>query len=411
MYVVGRVVRENIRASLSGRQIRQFNFIADGGVDMVNSERLIAEFARQAGIASPSFREGEISRYLVERFEGLGMTVVMDDAGPKVGSESGNLIATLPARGKVCEPLLLSAHMDTVVPADGVEPVLCDGVFTSAGDTILGADDKAGLAEIIEALEVIIEQDIPHGLIEVVITICEEKGLLGAKYLDYSKVVSKRGLALDTSGTDRVINTAPAANKMRIVLTGRESHAGIEPENGVSAIVAAAKGIAAMRLGRIDHETTANIGTIHGGQATNIIPRQVVLEGEARSHDPAKLQAQTEHMLACLKQATDATQQIVQGDLVTVSIETEVLSDYPHMAVAREAGILQLIEQAAERLDRTIELRDGGGGSDANIFNGHGIETVIIGTGMTDVHTIDESVRVTDMVRVAELLVEVIRLA
>jgi tripeptide aminopeptidase len=378
---------------------------------MIKSSRLADEFARQACIASPSFREGEISRYLVERFERLGMTVVMDDAGPKVGSESGNLIATLAANGKDCEPLLLSAHMDTVVPADGVQAVLKDGVFTSAGDTILGADDKAGLAEIIEALEVVREQNIPHGLIEVVITICEEKGLLGAKYLDYSKVVSKRGLALDTSGTDRVINTAPAANKMRIVLTGRESHAGIAPENGVSAIVAAARGIAAMRLGRVDHETTANIGTIQGGQATNIIPRQVILEGEARSHDPVKLQAQTDHMIACLTDAARACGTTINGETVAVTIETEVLSDYPHMAVAEGAGILQLVEKAANRLDRTIELRNGGGGSDANIFNGHGIETVIIGTGMTDVHTIHESVRVADMVRVAELLVEVIRLA
>jgi tripeptide aminopeptidase len=352
-----------------------------------------------------------MSRYLVERFERLGMTVVMDDAGPKVGSESGNLIATLPANGKDCEPLLLSAHMDTVVPADGVQAVLNDGVFTSAGDTILGADDKAGLAEIIEALEVVGEQNIPHGLIEVVITICEEKGLLGAKHLDYSKVVSKRGLALDTSGTDRVINTAPAANKMRMVLTGRESHAGISPENGVSAIVAAARGVAAMRLGRVDHETTANIGTIQGGQATNIIPRQVILEGEARSHDPVKLQAQTDHMIACLTEAAIACGTTINGETVAVTVETEVLSDYPHMAVAAGAGILQLVEKAANRLDRSIELRNGGGGSDANIFNGHGIETVIIGTGMTDVHTIHESVRVADMVRVAELLVEVIRLA
>jgi tripeptide aminopeptidase len=378
---------------------------------MVKSTRLADEFARQAGIASPSFREGEISRYLIERFERLGMTVVMDDAGPKVGSECGNLIATLAASGKDCEPLLLSAHMDTVVPADGVQPVLKDGVFTSAGDTILGADDKAGLAEIIEALEVVREQNIPHGLIEVVITICEEKGLLGAKHLDYSKVVSRRGLALDTSGTDRVINTAPAANKMRIVLTGRESHAGIAPENGVSAIVAAARGIAAMRLGRVDRQTTANIGTIQGGQATNIIPRQVILEGEARSHDPVKLQAQTEHMIACLTDAARSSGQVINGESVSVTIETEVLSDYPCMAVAPGAGILQLVEKAAQHLDRTIELRDGGGGSDANIFNGHGIETVIIGTGMTDVHTINESVRVADMVRVAELLVEIIRLA
>jgi tripeptide aminopeptidase len=378
---------------------------------MVNSVRLTEEFARQAAIASPSFREGAISRYLTERLRQLGMTVVMDDAGAKIGSESGNLIATLPANGRECSPLMLSAHMDTVVPADGVRPVLKDGVFTSAGDTILGADDKAGLAEIIEALEVVREQGIAHGVIELVIPVCEERGLLGAKHLDYGKVTARRGLALDTSGTDRVINTAPAADKMRFVLTGRESHAGIAPEKGVSAIVAAARAIANMRLGRIDHESTANIGVIHGGQATNIIPRQVVLEGEARSHDPAKLASQTAHMVACLVEAARNAEQVIDGERVPVVLEQEVMSDYPRMAVAPDAGILQLVWRAADRLGRTIELCDGGGGSDANIFNEHGIETVILGTGMTDVHTIDESVRVADMVRVAELLVEVIRLA
>ncbi|MGE4492098.1 MAG: M20/M25/M40 family metallo-hydrolase [Syntrophotalea sp.] len=378
---------------------------------MVNVERLKKEFARQAGIASPSFREGEISRYLVERFRSLGMSVVMDDAGSAIGSESGNIIARLPASGKDCEPLLLSAHMDTVVPADGVRPVLVDGIFRSAGDTVLGADDKAGLAEIVEALEIVKEQGVPHGIIEVVVTVCEEKGLLGAKHLDYSKVVSRRGLALDTSGTDRVINTAPAANKMRFVITGRESHAGIDPEKGVSAIVAAATGIAAMRLGRIDYETTANIGTIQGGSATNIIPRQVVLEGEARSHDPAKLQTQTEHMLACLRDAAQASARSIGGEQVSVSVETQVVSDYPCMAVSPDADILQLVERAARQLDRVVALCDGGGGSDANIFNAHGIETVIIGTGMTDVHTVAESVHVADMVRVTELLVEIIRLA
>lgn len=378
---------------------------------MVNSARLAEEFARQAAIASPSFKEGAISRYLTERLRQLGMTVVMDDAGPKVGSESGNLIATLPANGRDCPPLMLSAHMDTVVPADGVQPVLKNGVFTSAGHTILGADDKAGLAEIIEALEVVREQGIAHGVIEVVIPICEEQGLLGAKHLDYGKVTARRGLALDTSGTDRVINTAPAADKMRFVLTGRESHAGIAPEKGVSAIVAAARAIANMRLGRIDHETTANIGVIHGGQATNIIPRQVVLEGEARSHDADKLARQTEHMVACLVEAAREAEQVIDGEQVPVVLEQQVISDYPRMAVAPEAGILQLVQQAGERLGRPIELRDGGGGSDANIFNEHGIETVILGTGMNDVHTVDESVRVSDMVRVAELLVEVIRLA
>ena len=378
---------------------------------MIDPERIADEFSRLAAIASPAFHEGNISRYLVERLERLGASVYLDDAGEKIGSESGNLIATFPACGKSGETLLLSVHMDTVGPAEGVRPVLANGIFTSAGDTILGADDKAGIAEIIEALEVVRERGIDHGPIEVVITVCEEVGLLGAKHLDYQRLSARRGFALDTSGVDWLIRTAPGANKMRFEITGQESHAGIAPEKGVSAIVVAAKAIAAMRLGRIDDRTTANIGTIQGGQATNIIPRSVVLQGEARSHDEEKLIAQTQHMVDCLKEAARQAERVIDGETVQVTVTREILNDYPRMAVAEDAPIVDLARQAAQSLGRTLEVRDGGGGSDANIFNGYGIETVILGTGMKRVHSIEESVAVADMVRVAELLVEIIRLA
>lgn len=376
---------------------------------MINAERLSAEFARLAAIASPSRREGAISRYLIGRLKGLGAEVLMDDAGSRADSESGNLIARFPARGKQCAPLMVSVHMDTVEPADGVVPVLRDGVFTSAGETILGADDKAGIAEIIEALEVIQEADIPHGPLEVVVTICEEIGLLGAKLLDPKLIQARRGIALDTSGVDLVIHRAPCANKLRFEILGREAHAGIAPEKGISAIEVAARAIAAMPLGRIDEETTANIGSIHGGQATNIVAKKVVIEGEARSRDAAKLGRQTERMVACFEQAAREAAREIDGERVVPEVRVEVLSDYPLMHVPRQAGILTLIETAAARLGRTVEVRAAGGGSDANIFNGHGIETVILGTGMTDVHTVNESVRVDDMVQVAQLLVEIIR--
>ncbi len=378
---------------------------------MVNRERIAAEFSRMASISSPAFGEGQISRYLQQRLQELGATVVMDDAGERIGGESGNLIASFPANGKDSEPLLVSVHMDTVGPAEDVQPVLRDGVFTSAGDTILGADDKAGIAEIIEALEVVREQNIPHGPLELVIAVCEEVGLLGIKHLDRSKVKARRGVALDTSGVDWLINTAPAANKMRFTIVGRESHAGIAPEQGISAIAVAAKGVAAMRLGRIDHETTANIGTFNGGEATNIVPRQVVLKGEARSHDPAKLAAQTEHMIACLEQAARDASRRIDGEEVEVTVSQEVVSDYPRMAVAADTAIVQLVQQAAAGLERILEIRNGGGGSDANILNSYGIETVILGTGMCKVHSVEESVSVADMARVAELLIEIIRLA
>jgi tripeptide aminopeptidase len=378
---------------------------------MIDTERLTAEFARQAAISSPSFREGEIARYLTERFRQMGAEVFMDGAGERVGGESGNLIAAFPARGKEGEPLMLSVHMDTVGPAEGVAPLLTDGVFTSAGETILGSDDKAGIAEIVEALEVVRENNIPHGPIEVVVTICEEVGLLGAKHLDFSRIRSRRGLALDTSGVDLLIHRAPAANKMRFEITGREAHAGIAPEKGISAIQVAAAAVAAMRLGRIDEETTANIGTIQGGQATNIVPKKVILEGEARSHDPGKLTRQTEHMISCLEAAALERARELDGGTFVPEVKTEVMADYPAMAVPLDGSIIRLVREASDRLQRPLEIKAAGGGSDANIFNGQGIETVILGTGMTNVHTVDECVRVEDMARVAGLLVEIIRLA
>ncbi|WP_432821614.1 M20/M25/M40 family metallo-hydrolase [Trichloromonas sp.] len=378
---------------------------------MVNRERLCEEFSRQAAIASPSRREGEISRYLQARFRELGGTLVIDGAAAEAGSESGNLIITFPARGKEAEPLMLSVHMDTVEPADGVVPVLADGVFTSAGETILGADDKAGIAEIIEALEIIREQNIPHGPLEVVVTICEEIGLVGAKLLDYSLVRSRRALALDTSGVDRIIRRAPCANKLRFEILGREAHAGIAPEQGISAIAVASRAIADMRLGRIDEETTANLGTIHGGQATNIVPNRVVVEGEVRSHDVEKLTRQTEHMVGCFQQAAQQASIDLGGQAVQASVKVEVIGDYPLMQVAEDAGIVRLVRQAGAALGRTIAVEAAGGGSDANIFNGHGIETVILGTGMDRVHSVEERVTVDDMVRVSELLVEIIRQA
>ena len=377
---------------------------------MIQRDRLSAEFVRLATIPSPSLREGEIARYLIGRFRQLGAEVLSDDAGLKVGAETGNLIARWPACGREGEPIMFSVHMDTVEPCQGVEPILNDGVFTSAGETILGADDKAGIAELIEALEVVREKNIPHGPLEVVVTIGEEIGLVGAKHLDYSLIRSRRGYALDTSGTDRIILTAPGANKMRFEIIGQEAHAGICPECGLSAIAVASQAIATMRLGRIDEETTANIGTIQGGLATNIVPRSVVIEGEARSHDMAKLARQTDEMIACFEAAADTLAREIDGRQVRPQVNCRVEADYPRMKVADTADTVRLAREAAAAIGMDLQIRPGGGGSDANIFNQNGIETIIIGTGMTHVHSVEESVALEDMVKVASLLVEIVRI-
>lgn len=377
---------------------------------MINRQRISDEFARQAAIDSPSFKEGKISIYLKERFETLGAEVEFDDAGPLIGSESGNMIARF-SGSKEGVPFMLSGHMDTVTPAEGVVPVLEDGIFRSKGDTILGADDKAGLSEIIEAIEVLKEQNIPHVPLEVVITVCEEIGLLGAKQLDFNKLHSKWGVALDTNGIDRAINRAPAANRMVIGIFGHEAHAGVAPETGISAIQVASKAIARMKLGRIDEETTANIGIIEGGLAANIIPKQVTLKAEVRSHNPEKLRQQTEHMLKCLEEEVDAASIEVNGSTVHASLALEIHDDYPMMHVPLDAPVLKIFKEAGSALNRPVAINAAGGGSDANIFNEHGIETVILGSGMENVHSVNEEVSVEDMVKVSELLVEMIRRA
>ena len=377
---------------------------------MINQQRICTEFMRQAAIDSPSFNEAEIATYLEKRLLSLGALVEFDQAGKTIGSSANNLIASLPGTKKG-KPLLFTMHMDTVTPAKNVTPILKEGIFTSAGDTVLGADDKSGIVALFEAIEVLTEQDIPYVPLEIVITICEEQGLLGAKELDYSQFKAKQGIALDTSGIDIVINRAPAANRFKIDISGHEAHAGICPEQGISAIQIASKAIANMTLGRIDHETTANIGTIHGGLATNIVPKQVSLRGEVRSHNSNKLRHYTEAIISAVETEVTAASIGIAGESKIAVMGLELIEEFPAMEIAADAPILQLIKKAGDNLNRPQEVRAAGGGSDANIFNGNGIEMVIMATGMADIHTINESIKVADLVKTSELLVEIIRLA
>jgi len=377
---------------------------------MVDQQRISDEFMRQAAIDSPSFHEEAMAKYLQKCFEKLGATIEFDDAGKQVGSDSGNLIARIPGK-KIGAPLLLSAHMDTVTPAKNVTPVLKDGIFTSAGDTILGGDDKSGIVEIIEAITVLNEQNIPYVPLEIAISICEEQGLLGAKQFDFSQFKAKRAIALDTRGTDVIINRAPAANRFKIDIFGHEAHAGVCPEAGISAIQIASRAITRMNLGRIDEETTANIGTIHGGMAPNIIPGQISLRGEIRSHNVDKLRLQTESIVSIVEEEVRNGAITSNGEPLQARMAIEINDDYPPMRVADNAEIVQLICEAGKAINRPQQVTAAGGGSDANIFNNNGIEMVIMGTGMEKVHTIDEYISLDDMVKTSELLIEIIRRA
>jgi len=378
---------------------------------MINVERLCDEFLKLTAIASPSLHEGEIARYLQQRFAQLGAQVCVDDCAAHINGEAGNILARFPGTNAAADPLLLSAHMDTVSPAIGVQPVLCDGVFRSAGDTILGADDKSGIAQIIEAIQCLQENAIVYPPLEVVITVAEEVGLLGIKYFDLSQLNSKHGLVLDSSGVGMVAAAAPGANKLRFVVEGIGSHAGLDPEHGLSAIQVAAKAISNMQLGRIDAETTANIGLISGGQATNIIPNYVQAMGEARSFSAEKLCRQTEHMQQCFYVAAQQSSVNIRGKQRQAQLQIDVVADYPAMAVDHESEVVQNLQRAAVMVNQQLEVGSSGGGSDANIFNQHGIVTANLATGMQQVHSVDEYILVEDLVNVSRLLTQFIRIS
>jgi tripeptide aminopeptidase len=357
-------------------------------------------------IDSVSREEGALSDVIKAHLEDLGALVVIDDSADKTGSNTGNLIAKF--EGNVNVPaLLLNAHMDTVEPGRGVQAELKKGVFKSSGDTILGADDKSAIAILIEVMRTLQENRLPHGPIEIVLTVCEEIGLLGAKNLDYTLISSKFGFSLDAGDPGTIVTCAPVANKIKFDLHGKDAHAGSEPERGINAISLASKAIACQDLGRIDSETTCNIGLIQGGIATNIVPSHVSVKGEVRSHDEEKLEEVTASIVASFDKIV-STYKPVTGDTRLPRMEYLVEQEFPKLNIADDHDIVRLAQEAARNLSRPLVPHKSGGGSDANIFYSKGICTPVLGTGMQDVHTTRESIRIEDMICTAELVLAII---
>src|SRR5579883_3209572 len=262
----------------------------------VNRERIKHILLDLIRIDSLSRRERACAMRLKREMEQLGAVCRFDNAAEKVKGEVGNLIARLEGTVSGAPPILICAHMDTVSPGEGVKPVVDGDIIRSDGSTVLGGDDKSGCAIICETIHQLREQRIAHGPVEAVFTVCEEIGLLGAKHLDLNLIEAREGLVYDSDAPGYLFIRAPGAKALRFTVRGLEAHAGMAPERGLSAIKIAAEAIASMRLGRIDNETTANLGTIEGGRALNVVPNEVVVRGEARSRDNAKLERQVAHM-------------------------------------------------------------------------------------------------------------------
>jgi len=368
---------------------------------MINEDRILQEFIELVRLDSPTMHERKVADILIKKLTEIGLEVIEDNAGNLLNTGTGNIIGKLSGNTAGLPTVLFCAHMDTVEPGRGIEPVVKDGVVTSAGETVLGGDDKAGIAAILEMLRAVREKNLSCGDIEVVFTVAEECGLKGAKNLDYTALKAEMGFVLDCSGSaGTIITRAPAQYRIVASVIGRAAHAGISPEEGINSIVVASRAIAKMKLGRIDEETTANIGIIEGGKATNIIPDLVNIEGESRSINPAKLEAQTEHMCRALEETAAEYN-------ARVKIEKEFL--YPVLSLSEDDPVVRVAVTAARALNVKPVLESTGGGSDANIFNGKGIPTANLGIGMGKVHSTEEYITVQDLVLNARYLLEIVK--
>ncbi|OLP64523.1 Peptidase T [Bacillus pumilus] len=366
---------------------------------MINEKRILDEFLDLVQIDSETKHEEKIVEVLKEKFTQLGLQVVEDDSKAITGHGAGNLICTLKGNQEA-DTIYFTSHMDTVVPGNGVKPVIEDGYVKTDGTTILGADDKTGLAAMFEAIRVLKENNLPHGTIEFVITAGEESGLVGAKALDPKRMTAKYGYALDSDGqVGTIIVAAPTQAKVRATIYGKTAHAGVAPEKGVSAITIASKAIASMPLGRIDEETTANIGRFEGGTQTNIVCDQVDILAEARSLEPKKMEAQ----VAKMKEAFEKTAKEMGG---SADVEIDIM--YPGFKFSHGDQVVEVAKKAAAKIGRPSELQTSGGGSDANVIAGNGIPTVNLAVGYEEIHTKNEKMPIEELVKTAEMVLAII---
>lgn len=369
----------------------------------MENSRLVNEFIELVQIDSETKHEEKIAPILVNKLEDLGFFVYQDDAHTRNGHAAGNIIATLEGSLDV-EPIYFTVHMDTVVPGKGIKPQIKeDGYIYSDGTTILGADDKAGIAALLEMVRRLKEQSIEHGTIQFIITAGEEDGLAGSKELDRDKIIAKYGYAVDSDGkVGGIVVAAPYQAKLNVKIFGKTAHAGVEPEKGISAITLAAKAIAEMKLGRIDHETTANIGRFEGGKATNIVCDEVFILAEARSIQKEKLDKQTAHM----KETFEKVAEKFGG-----RAEVDVQLMYPGFSVGETDKVVQVAVEAVKNVGRTPQIGVSGGGSDANVISSFGIPTVNLSVGYENIHTTNERMPIEELEKLADLLVEIVKCA
>lgn len=369
---------------------------------MINQERLINLFKELVMIDSETGNERAIADDLKKRLSDLGLEVIEDNSQEKSGHGAGNLIATLNSNIEDQSPTIyFTCHMDTVAPGKSIKPTIDGEYLVSDGTTILGSDDKAGIAAILESLTLIKDQDIKHGKIQFFITVGEEAGLKGSKNLQEGLMVADYGYALDSNGpVGTIITAAPTQAKVVATIHGKSAHAGVNPEDGISAIQVASYAVAKMKLGRIDHETTANIGRFEGGGATNVVCDRVNITAEARSIKEEKLEKQVQHMKEAFDKAAEH-----------FNTKIDFISDimYPAFSFNDDNDLVKNAVKAVKAIGRTPNLIASGGGSDANVMNGYGFPTINLGIGYEKIHTTEERLSIPELVKATELVLELIK--
>lgn len=359
----------------------------------VGVEELLDLFLRLVRVPSPSGRERELADLVIAFAREVGAEVVEDGSAVATGLGCGNLLVRVPGRGAGV-PIALCAHLDTVPLKHAPEVLIDNGVVRTDGTTILGADDKVAVTALLAVLRELKAMP-PAGDVEFLFTPGEEIGLVGAKAFAAESLCAEAVFVLDSQGAPGTIVTgAPSVSTLDAVFTGVAAHSGMEPEKGRNAVLAAARALLAMRLGRIDDETTANVGVVEGGSASNVVPERCAVYGEARSHDGAKLAAQVESMVEALT--------IAAGE-AGVDVAVDVHPDYAGYAHAAAAPVLRIAEAAVAEAGLTRRAVRGGGGSDANVFNARGLPSVVLGAGYERAHSPQESVAVEALEQVYRL--------
>jgi tripeptide aminopeptidase len=370
---------------------------SEGGM---NGRRLRKTFLELLRINSPSRKEKPVADYVKAALRNVADEWFEDRAGKAIGGSANNLVFRLRGSHPRAPALALLAHMDTVEPTRRIRIGRRGTLVHSAGPTVLGADDKAGIAAMIETARSLARRRRAYGTLELVFSVAEEVGLLGVEHLDYGLIESRLGLVLDSNTpVGSVVTSAPSSDRVEIRIRGRKAHAGVEPEKGVNAITVAARAIARLRQGRLDEETTANIGLIEGGTATNVVPDEVLVKGEARSFCERKLARWMAHMKRSFLKAAEAAGAGVQ-------IETQRAFTTFH--VPRAHPLVRAAARGARAVARRVKLLRSGGGSDANVFNGHGITSVVLGLGYKNPHTKQESIDLVELEAAARWLLEIV---